>query len=156
MIITSFGEGEDFYQHRIQNPCTFFQWPGYQHCQSDVIFQLEQGEELWAEGSGSLQSQGPGEPQGPVLSRRRACSVGSMFLEMPAEGLVQWGMLPKMRGRTLGQNSSVTIIPRTWQAQFMFPPATVFFLACRESIFMCLSQLNFHAVTHTASPTSLP
>ncbi|XP_060508821.1 zinc finger protein 705B-like isoform X1 [Panthera onca] len=33
---------------------------GYQHCQSDVIFQLEQGEELWAEGSGSLQSQGPG------------------------------------------------------------------------------------------------
>ncbi|GAB5570114.1 zinc finger protein 705A-like isoform X1 [Prionailurus iriomotensis] len=34
---------------------------GYQHCQSDVIFQLEQqGEELWAEGSGSLQGQGPG------------------------------------------------------------------------------------------------
>lgn len=44
---------------------------GYQHCQSDVIFQLEQGEELWDEGSGSLQGQGLGEQQGPVLQEGR-------------------------------------------------------------------------------------
>uniref|UniRef100_A0A671FYP3 KRAB domain-containing protein n=1 Tax=Rhinolophus ferrumequinum TaxID=59479 RepID=A0A671FYP3_RHIFE len=30
---------------------------GYQHCKSAVIFQLEQGEELWHEGTGFLQSQ---------------------------------------------------------------------------------------------------
>nr|XP_010951636.1 putative zinc finger protein 705G isoform X1 [Camelus bactrianus]XP_045371478.1 putative zinc finger protein 705G isoform X1 [Camelus bactrianus]XP_045371479.1 putative zinc finger protein 705G isoform X1 [Camelus bactrianus]XP_045371480.1 putative zinc finger protein 705G isoform X1 [Camelus bactrianus] len=33
---------------------------GYQHCKSDVIFQLEQGEELWTEGGGFLQSHSPG------------------------------------------------------------------------------------------------
>lgn len=33
---------------------------GYQHCKSDVIFQLEQGGELWREGTGFLQSQSPG------------------------------------------------------------------------------------------------
>ncbi|XP_039073139.1 zinc finger protein 705A-like [Hyaena hyaena] len=33
---------------------------GYQHCQSDVIFQLERGAELWDEGGGCLQGRGPG------------------------------------------------------------------------------------------------
>ncbi|XP_032269607.1 zinc finger protein 705A-like isoform X3 [Phoca vitulina] len=33
---------------------------GYQHCKSDVIFPLEQGEELWREGTGFLQGQSPG------------------------------------------------------------------------------------------------
>ncbi|XP_060263173.1 zinc finger protein 705A-like isoform X5 [Ovis aries] len=33
---------------------------GYQHCKLDVIFQLEQGEELWIEGRGFFQSHSPG------------------------------------------------------------------------------------------------
>ncbi|XP_069900718.1 zinc finger protein 705A-like isoform X2 [Globicephala melas] len=33
---------------------------GYQHCKSDVIFQLDQGEELWIEGRGFFQSHSPG------------------------------------------------------------------------------------------------
>ncbi|KAI4550430.1 hypothetical protein MJT46_018595 [Ovis ammon polii x Ovis aries] len=32
---------------------------GYQHCKLDVIFQLEQGEELWIEGRGFFQSHSP-------------------------------------------------------------------------------------------------
>eukprot|EP00069_Balaena_mysticetus_P010054 bmy_20483T0 len=34
--------------------------PGYQHCKSDVIFQLDRGEELWIEGRGFFQSHSPG------------------------------------------------------------------------------------------------
>ncbi|XP_057553382.1 zinc finger protein 705A-like isoform X3 [Hippopotamus amphibius kiboko] len=33
---------------------------GCQHCKSDVIFQLQQGEELWIEGRGFFQSHSPG------------------------------------------------------------------------------------------------
>lgn len=43
------------------------QWTGYQHCKSDVIFQLEQGEELWREGPGFLRGPSPGGQQGPGL-----------------------------------------------------------------------------------------
>ena len=48
---------------------TFFPWTGYQHCKLDVIFQLEQGEELWIEGRGFFQSHSPGMHQGPVPSQ---------------------------------------------------------------------------------------
>ncbi|MXQ99074.1 hypothetical protein E5288_WYG003705 [Bos mutus] len=40
--------------------CSTLQRRGYQHCKLDVIFQLEQGEELWIEGRGFFQSHSPG------------------------------------------------------------------------------------------------
>ena len=39
----------------------FFNQTGYQISKSDVIFQLEQGKELWPEAAGGLQGQSPGE-----------------------------------------------------------------------------------------------
>ncbi|XP_045053130.1 zinc finger protein 705A isoform X1 [Desmodus rotundus] len=65
---------------------------GYQHCQSDVTFQLEQGEELWREGPRFLPGQGAG--------RESAIKKQETVATQHSNGKDTWTVVPLQKSHT--------------------------------------------------------